>query len=284
MAANLVKAGFEVFGTDILAERRAELTAAGGTAVADAGEVGKRCRSIVTSLASEAALADVCAALAGSCARGAIVVETSMMPLAAKWKAHDLLARQGVILLDCPVSGTGSQARKRDLAVFASGNANAIKAARPVIGGFARACYELGEFGNGMKVKAVANLLVGIHIVAAAEAVLLAVRSGLDPSLVVTAVADGGGGSRMLQVRGPVMAERTWDEANMKNSVWQKDMKVISDALDAAGCPSPLFSAAVPIYKAAMESGHGEHDMAAVYEVLERMAHKAATSERKTES
>jgi len=249
MAANLVKSGFEVIGTDILAQSREELAKAGGTAVADAREVGKRCRHIILALASEAAL-----------------------PLAAKLKVRDQLAEKGVVLLDCTLSGTGAQAKNRDLAVYASGNADAIREVAPVMDGFARVCYDLGEFGNGMKMKLVANLLVAIHNVAAAEAVLLGTRSGLDPAMVVKVVADGAGGSRMFQVRGPAMVNRTWDEATMKNSVWQKDMKLIGEALQATGCPAPVFSSTIPIYIAATASGHAEHDTAAVYEILERMA------------
>lgn len=272
MASNLVKAGFDVVGTDLLAEARAGLTKAGGTPVADAREVGKRCRHIILSLASEAALGAVCADLATSCAKGSIIIETGTMSLATKQKMRSLLAEKGVILLDCTLSGTGEQAKTRDVAVYASGEAGAIKEVGPVFDGFARVTYDLGDFGNGTKMKFVANLLVAIHNVAAAEAILLGARSGLDPATVVKVIADGAGGSRMFQVRGPAMANRTWDEATMKNSVWQKDMKLIGEALQAAGCPAPVFSSTIPIYIAALASGHAEHDTAAVYEVLERMA------------
>ena len=279
MAANLLQSGFEVIGADIVAACRDELTKAGGTAVANASEVGKRCRHIILALASEAALNSVCGELAASCVSGTIVLETGTLPLVAKQKQRTMLAEKGITLLDCTISGTGAQARKRDLAVYASGDAGAIKEVGPVIDGFARACYDLGEFGNGSKMKLVANLLVAIHNVAAAEAILFGARSGLDPATVVRVVADGAGGSRMLEVRGPVMVNRTWAEATMKNSVWQKDMKLIGEALQAAGCPAPLFSATIPIYSAATASGHAEHDTAAVYEILERMAGKPALNQ-----
>jgi len=272
MAANLVKSDFVVIGTDILAERRTELTQAGGTAVADAREVGRRCPHIITALASEAAFHSVCGALAESCAKGTIIIETGTLSLAAKQKERERLAEKGIVLLDCTLSGTGAQAKNRDLAVYASGDAAAIKAVAPVIEGFARICYEVGEFGNGTKMKFVANLLVAVHNVATAEAILLGVRSGLDPAMIVKVVADGAGGSRMFQVRGPAMVNRTWHEATMKNAVWQKDMKLIGEALQAAGCPAPVFTSTIPIYIAATNSGHAEHDTAAVYEVLERMA------------
>ncbi len=278
MAANLMQSGFDVIGTDIVAACRDELTKAGGTAVANACEVGERCPHIILALASEAALNSVCAELAASCAAGTIVLETGTLPLAAKQKQRTLLAEKGITLLDCTLSGTGAQARKRDLAVYASGDAEVLKEVSPVIDGFARACYDLGEFGNGTKMKLVANLLVAIHNVAAAEAILLGARSGLDPATVVRVVADGAGGSRMLEVRGPAMVNRTWDEATMKNSVWQKDMKLIGEALQAAGCPAPLFSATIPIYAAAA-ARHAEDDTAAVYEVLERMAPNPAANQ-----
>ena len=271
IAANLMKAGFGVIGTDVVADRRAALTRAGGTAVADAREVGKRCQRILLSLPSEAALLSVSADLCSTCVPGTIVIETSTLPLAAKESCRAALARTGVVLLDCTISGTGIQAKSRDLAVYASGEAEAVRQIRPITDAFARTCHDVGEFGNGTKMKIVANLLVAIHNVAAAEALLLGAHLGLDPAQIVKVIGDGAGSSRMLQVRGPVMVDRAWHEAAMKNSVWQKDMKMIHEAVRAAGCPASLFSATIPIYEAAMSSGHADHDTAAVYEVLEAM-------------
>ena len=231
-----------------------------------------RCRCIILSLPSDAALQAVCADLAEACPEGAIVLETSTLPVSAKLEARDLLARRGVTLLDAPLSGTGAQARSGDLVVLASGDTAAIGEVAPVMAAFARAHYDLGEFGNGMKMKLVANHLVAIHNVAAAEAILLGVRLGLDAATLVDVIGNGAGSSRMFQVRGPAMVDRTWAEATISNRVFQKDLKLIGEALVGAGCPAPLFSATLPIYTAAMASGHAEHDPAAVYEVLERMS------------
>ena len=271
MGANLVRAGFEVVGTDLRAERRAEFDRAGGVAVQDARAVGARCRRVVLSLPSDASLGTVCQALVESCVAGAIVIETSTLSLTAKQDCRQALAAREVILLDCPISGTAAQARTRDLSVYASGDARAIDAVQPVMEGFARACHNVGAFGNGTRMKLVANLLVAIHNVAAAEAVLLGTRLGLDPKQVVDVVSDGAGASRMLQIRGPVMVRRAWDPPAMKNSVWQKDMELILDALSEAGCPAPLFSATWPVYQAALAGGHADHDTAAVFDVLEHM-------------
>ena len=271
MAANLVKAGFDVVGTDLVAAYRATLTAAGGRAAASVTDVAQACRHLILSLPSEAAVLSVCAELAQSCREGSIVLETSTVSVAGKLTAHGVLADRGIILLDAPLSGTGAQAKSGDLIVFASGDAAAIRELAPVMAGFSRAHYDLGEFGNGMKMKLVANHLVAIHNVAAAEAILLGVRSGLAPDTLVEILGNGAGSSRMLQVRGPAMVARTWDEATISNRVFQKDLRLIGDAVSGAGSPAPLFSATLPLYTAAMASGHAEHDPAAVYEVLERM-------------
>ncbi len=284
MSANLVKAGFVVHGYDPLPVARARLRTAGGQPWDDATAVAARCRFIVLSLPSEAALEGACGKLIAAGKRGLIVAETSTLPLATKQRAHKLLRAHGITLLDCPLSGTGAQALTRDLAVYASGDARSIREFAPVFDGFARVRYDVGRFGNGIRMKLVANLLVAIHNVSTAEAILMGVRSGLDAAQIVKVVADGAGGSRMFQVRGPMMVERNWDQATMKVSTWQKDMRLITEALGASDTPAPLFAATVPIYNAAMALGHGDDDTGSVYAVLERLTGAPASPKRRSGS
>lgn len=271
MSMNLARAGFEVCGFDPVAAARTILRRAGGVPCDSAAEVARRCGRIVLSLPSEAALDAVAAELVAAGVTDRILAETSTLPEAAKTRARTALAANRIELLDCPLSGTGAQARTRDLAVYASGDAAAIAEFAPVFEGFARVRYDVGAFGNGIRMKLVANLLVAIHNLSTAEAILLGQRSGLDPAQVVRVVADGAGGSRMFQVRGPMMVERRWDEATMKVSTWQKDMRLIHEALQRTETPAPLFSATLPVYNAAMALGHADADTAAVYAVLEQM-------------
>ncbi len=282
ISANLVKAGFTVYGYDPVAKACERLKKDGGTPCKSVAEVARHCKFVVLSLPSDAALGTVCGELIAAAPKGMIAAECSTLPEATKMKAHALLAKHKITLLDCPLSGTGAQAITRDLAVYASGDAKAIKAFVPVFDGFARACYEVGGFGNGMRMKLVANLLVAIHNVSTAEAILMGVRSGLDASTVVKVIADGAGGSRMFQVRGPAMVRRSWGEATMKVSTWQKDMRLINDALQATDTASPLFATTIPIYNAAMALGHGAHDTAAVYSVLEHMMGAGGKTKNKT--
>ena len=272
MSANLARGGFHVVGYDIAPRRGAELRRSGGIAARSPREVARRANIIITSLPSAGALSEVAAELAESASRGTIIIETSTLPIAAKEAARNALARRGVILLDCPLSGTGAQARVKDLIIYASGDRAAYRKAVPVMEGFTRANYYVGAFGAGSKMKFVANLLVAIHNVAAAEAMVLGMKAGLDPALVLKVVSDGAGSSRMFQVRGPMMVKGDYSEATMKNEVWQKDMTIIADFARKLDCPTPLFAASAPIYSAAMAMGLAKEDTGAVCAVLEEMA------------
>src|SRR6266704_2520355 len=272
MSFNLTRAGFRVVGFDVVPRRRAEHLRSGGVAARSPREIARRAGIIVTSLPSASALSQVASELASSSRRGTIVIETSTLPIPVKETARDVLARRGVVLLDCPLSGTGAQARVKDLLIYVSGDRTAYRKTIPVLSGFTSANYYVGPFGSGSKMKFVANLLVAIHNVAAAEAMVLGMKGGLDPALVLKVVAGGAGGSRMFQVRGPMMVKGDYSEATMKNEVWQKDMTIIGDFARELECPTPLFAASVPIYNAAMAMGLAKQDTGAVCSVLEEMA------------
>lgn len=280
MAANLLKAGFDIFGYDPVARAGDRLKKAGGHACRDVADVAQHCRHVALSLPSEAALDQVCTELIAANVKGLVAAETSTLPESAKKRAQEVLAKHRITLLDCPLSGTGAQALTRDLAVYASGDSKAIRAFAPVFDGFARVRYDVGPFGNGIRMKLVANLLVAIHNVSTAEAILMGVRSGLDAATVVKVIADGAGSSRMFQVRGPAMVDRSWADATMKVATWQKDMRLIHDALQATDTPAPLFASTIPIYNAAMALGHGMDDTASVYAVLERWIGEPAAKKK----
>ena len=283
MSANLIRAGYQVIGYDVLARRRQEHRQAGGQVARNGRDVGRRAGIVVSSLPSSEALLQTTAELAESGRPQQIVIETSTLPIAAKQEARRSLGARGTILLDCPLSGTGSQARVKDLIVYASGDRGAYRRAVPVMEGFARAHYYVGAFGAGSKVKFVANLLVAVHNVAAAEALVLAMKAGLDPAMVLKVIGDGAGSSRMLQVRGPMMVKGDYSDAMMKLEIWQKDMTIIADFAREVGCPTPLFAASGPIYTAALASGRHSEDTGAVCAVLEEMANNLRVLRKKSD-
>jgi 3-hydroxyisobutyrate dehydrogenase-like beta-hydroxyacid dehydrogenase len=266
MAANLMRAGYRVIGYDVVDTRRRSLARAGGVAARSCRAVGDTCGVVICSLPSSGALLKTVDGL-GEIRSPHVVIETSTLPIDVKDIARKRLASDGTVLLDCPLSGTGSQARTRDLVVYASGDRRAYRQVTPVLDAIARAHYHVGPFGNGSKTKFVANLLVAIHNVAAAEALVLAEKAGLDPKTTLRVVADGAGSSRMLEVRGPLMVTGNYSKALMKLDVWSKDMGIIGAFARASGASTPLFDATTPLYAAATRSDGGE-DTAAVHRVL----------------
>ncbi len=274
MTPNLLAAGFDVVGFDIDAARMQAFVQAGGTAAASPRAVAQAADIVISVLPSVQALEAVVLGTDGllSAGRsGLVLVEASTFALEDKQRVHDA-ALPRLTVLDCPLSGTGAQAVTRDLLVYASGDAAAIARCAPVFAGFARAHHDLGAFGNGSKMKFVANLLVSIHNVAAAEAMVLGMKAGLDAQDILRVVGDGAGGSRMFSVRGPQMVADRYEPPTMKLSIWQKDMHIIGEFAGSLGCPTPLLDACAPIYDAAVAQGRGGQDTAAVCAVLAGMA------------
>jgi L-threonate 2-dehydrogenase len=271
-AENLVAAGWRVVGYDIDPARRRAMARAGVEIASDAKSLAAAVPTIITSLPKPSALDQTVAAIVAARVPPRVIVEASTFRMEDKAKAERALRKAGHVLLDCPVSGTGSQAKTKDLVIYASGDSKAIGKLRPMFGGFSRAVHDLGAFGNGSRMKYVANLLVAINNVATAEAMVLGLKSGLDPKTVFEMVASGAGNSRVFELRAPMMVKDRYDDATMKVSVWQKDMAVIGDYATKLDCPTPLFSATLPIYAAAMSGGHAAQDTAAVCAVLEAMA------------
>jgi len=271
-ARNLVTAGWRVVGYDPNPARRREARRAGVDLANNAAEVASAVPIILTSLPKPRALTETVQEIAAARLRSKVVVEMSTFAISDKEKAARALHRAGHVMIDCPVSGTGSQAKNRDLVFYASGNARTIARLRPVLMAFGRNVFNVGEFGNGSRMKYVANLLVAINNVAAAEAMVLGMKAGLDPGMIVDLVRAGAGNSRVFELRAPMMAKGRYDDVTMKISVWDKDMQVIGDYARKIRVPTPIFNATKGIYLKAMKSGLGSRDTAAVCAVLEKMA------------
>ncbi|MGC2591862.1 MAG: NAD(P)-dependent oxidoreductase, partial [Xanthobacteraceae bacterium] len=235
-------------------------------------EVARQAKTVITSLPKPEALAATAAAIAKARLPRRVIVEASTFTIDDKARAQAALQKAGHLLLDCPVSGTGAQAKVKDLVVYASGGSAEIKQLRPMFAAFGRGVFDLGEFGNGSRMKYVANLLVAIHNVASAEAMVLGIKAGLPPQLIFDLIKIGAGNSRIFELRAPMMVKDRYDNPTMKISVWQKDMDVIGSYARKIKVPTPMFDASSKIYEKALKAGHGAEDTAAVCAVLEKMA------------
>jgi 3-hydroxyisobutyrate dehydrogenase-like beta-hydroxyacid dehydrogenase len=274
VSVNLLGAGLRVVGFDVAAPRLEAFSRAGGDAMNSPRQVADKADIIISLLPSVQALDDVVTGpdgLSASRRSGLILVESSTLPLEDKQRIRDAGQTQ-ITMLDCPLSGTGAQAAAKDLSIYASGDPAAYERCIPVFTGFARSHYYLGEFGNGSRMKFVANLLVAIHNVAAAEAFVLGMKAGLDPEAIHRVISDGAGSSRMFEVRGPLMVRGDYEPATMKVEIWQKDMKIIAEFAARLHCPTPLFATSGAFYTAAIAQGRGSQDTASVCAVLEAMA------------
>ena len=271
-AKNLAASGWHVIGFDTNPARCREARRAGVEIARNAADVAAKAPTVLTSLPKPQALMDTARKIAAAKLKSKLIVEMSTFAISDKEKAKGVLAKAGHVMLDAPVSGTGSQAAARDLVFYASGNAAAIRRIRPMFAAFGRHTYDVGTFGNGSKIKYVANLLVAINNVASAEAMVLGMKAGLPPKLIFELVQAGAGNSRVFELRAPMMAKSNYKNATMKISVWDKDMQVIGDYARKIRVPTPMFNASKPVYLQAMKRGYGAQDTAAVCAVLEKMA------------
>ena len=274
-AKNLRDANFEVCGFDILDDNIQKLVSLGGKAGSSPRDIATQSDVVITSLPSITAFHEVMSGKDGlkdAKKDGLIIIECSTLPIDEKQAAHDTLAEIGSILMDCPISGTGAQAINKDLSVYVSGEEAMLEKCQDVLNGFANFTFYVGEFGNGSKMKFVANHLVHIHNVASAEAMVLGMKAGLEPETIFNVIKAGAGNSRIFELRGPMMVENNYDDATMKMDIWQKDMKTIGEFAAQLQCPTPLFTAGTDIYRSGLAKGMDKLDTASVCRVLEQMA------------
>lgn len=269
MSGHLVAAGFEVYGYDV---ESAKVVASAATPVDSVAEVAARSDVVLLSLPSVSALDTVAAELADAEPAGLVAVEMGTLPLEAKQQAHDRLAAVGCDLLDAPVSGTGLQAADATLVVYSSGNRAAFERAAPLFDVIGRRTYHLGTFGNGTRMKFVANLLVAVHTLAAAEAHALGEAAGLDPALTQDAISAGTGTSSMFDIRGPMMVADSFDPPSARLAIIHKDASIIAAYARAVGTETPLLDAAIPMYERGLAADLGDLDAAALRRLFDSPA------------
>ena len=274
-ARNLLADGQTVTGFDVLEDNVTSIVELGGQAGVSPEDVASRVDVVITSLPTVRAFHEVMTGengLVAAAKDGLIVIECSTFPIAEKQAGHDALKSVGTIMLDCPISGTGAQAVNKDLSVYGSGSEDAFDKCQRVFKGFANYAFYVGEFGNGSKMKFVANHLVHVHNVASAEAMVLGMKAGLDPQTIFDVIKVGAGNSRIFELRAPMMVEDDYSKATMKMEVWLKDMTTIGEFASELNCPTPLFTAGRDVYQSGLAKGMHALDTASVCRVLEEYA------------
>ena len=273
-ALNLAAKGHTVFGCDVREAARRELQQCGGTAVTRAADLPPDLDAVLLLVFSAEQAQDVLFGPHGCAAQlppGTVVIaSTTMAPEAARALAARL-AERDLPMLDAPVSGGATGARAGTMTIMASGSAAAFARARPVLEAIGGKTWDLGEaIGAGSTVKMVNQLLAGVHIAVAAEALALGIRAGADPQTLFDVVASSAGNSWMWQNRVPHILAGD-DTPLSAVDIFVKDLGIVLDQARALTFPLPLAAAAHQLFLAASASGHGGRDDAFVIRVWESL-------------
>jgi 3-hydroxyisobutyrate dehydrogenase len=269
---HLLKGGYRVVGYRRSSLRDFEKL--GGVAARSAADVGEAADIVFMCLPSDDALEEVVngdVGLKTSARQGQIVVEFGSHAVPFKKKYIAPLAEKGAIFLDGEVGGTPGMVAARKGVIYLSGEPLACEKLRPIISSFAEICLNLGAFGASTVVKVINNILVGLHIAGAAQAMAIGLRAGVDPDLMIKAIANGSGGSTQFGIRAPWMAQRKFLPQQSTTSGLVYYLERGKELADEVGIDAPLLGYLLDVFRRALPIV-GERDIAAIIEVFERSA------------
>jgi 3-hydroxyisobutyrate dehydrogenase/putative dehydrogenase len=279
MAGRLAEAGFELKVFDVVAERARPLVELGAESAASPKEAAEGSDALVLMVANAAQASGVLfgeGGVAEALPEGAAVVVMSTIGPEAVRDLTDALADRGLQTLDAPVSGGVARAEKGDLLIMAGGPQDLFEELRPVLEAMGSSVVHCGpRVGDGQAVKLVNQLLCGVHIAAAAEALAYAEALGLDPRFVFETIRHGAANSFMLEDRGERMLEEEYVPPKSALDIFVKDMGLVRKAGEERGFEAPLSSAALELYLAGKVAGLGAEDDSGVIRVFRRRAASA---------
>ncbi len=269
IARNLMVRGFHVTGY-----RRSgspELIKEGGTVAASVAELAAEADVILSIVPAAGDVEEIICGPQGTLStlkHGTVHIEMSTIDVDRKARLRDQVRAKGGDLLDCPISGSPGMVTPRLATTFASGDPTSVSTVSAVLDAISGPWVYTGPFGTGAQLKYIANLLLAVHTVAAAEAMALARRSGLDLELVQKTLDNSIASSAIWQQRGPLMAERAWSPAPGPVHTLHPILEQIEDHAAKTGLPAPVFAAAKEVFDKAVADGWGHLDIACVHDQL----------------
>lgn len=274
VASRLLQAKFEVTGYDTRPEQVTALRGAGLQPAASIAEAAREADCVFTILPSLDIVDQAYRGPGGlleTAPRSAALIQMSTISPALTRALGAAAQAKGLGFLDTPMSGTSSMVARGDCTIYVGGDRALGDRCRPVFDAIAKKTAYVGEVGLAMLAKLATNLLVGLNTAALAEALVLAAKGGLDPAVLVPILKESAAGSRMVDVRGPLMVERRF-EAQMKIDLFLKDFKLMLEEGQRLGVPLPLTSLTQQLCTATSAAGHGLEDLAAMICTFELMA------------
>ncbi|KWR87926.1 L-threonate dehydrogenase [Cupriavidus sp. IDO] len=271
VAQSLLRAGFKVHACDLRPEVLQRFADAGGVPCASPAELGSRCDVVITLVVNaqqtEAVLFGADGA-ASAMRPGTLVIASATVPPAFAEALGRRLAENGLLLLDAPVSGGAARAASGEMTMMTSGPAEAYALAEDVLAAMAGKVYRLGAaHGAGSKVKIINQLLAGVHIAAAAEAMALGLREGVDPDALYDVITHSAGNSWMFENRVPHILSGDYTPLSAVD-IFVKDLGMVLDTARTSKFPLPLSAAAHQMFMMASTAGHGGEDDSAVIKIF----------------
>lgn len=274
-AMALLEAGLEVVGFDISDAARQAFDARGGTSVATPAELAERCGVVLVVVVNaeqvERVLFDE-AGLVGRLAPGSLVMQCATVAPSYARALGERLDAAGLLMLDAPISGGTAKARQGRLSVMSSGSEAAYAKAKPALDAMAETVHRLGEApGAGSSVKLVNQLLAGVHIAVAAEAMALGIRMGIDPDTLYDVITHSAGNSWMFENRVPHILKGDYTPLSAVD-IFVKDLNIVHQTGRELTFPTPISASALQQFTAASGAGFGHEDDAAVIKVYQRLS------------
>ena len=277
VAESLVRAGHTTFGFDPDAVQLDRFVSIGGVA-ADVSDIAPELSAVVVVVLNAAQTENVLfgdaehPGIVPSLSAGTVVMACATVApefaksMAARCEQHN------VHYLDAPISGGAVKARQGALSVMSSGTAEALNAARPLLDATAEKVFVLGDSaGAGSAMKAVNQMLAGVHIAAMAEAITFGVTQGVEPETFVDVITQCAGNSWMLENRAPHVVAGDYTPHSAVN-IWPKDLGIVLDIAKSAEFVAPITTAALQQYETAVDLGLGLEDDAAIAKVYAKRA------------
>ena len=266
----LIEDNYTVYGVDPDTQNAEIFTSLGGLLLNNISELVDKSNVIILSLPTVPIFKEVINEIEvnGKSNESKILIDMNTISLGDKIETKNKLEKLNINMVDAPVSGTGAQAKVKDIVVMSSGDKIIIDECGDIFSSFSKQNIYVGDFGNGIKFKILANLLVTVHNTVTAEALLLGQKAGLEEKMIYQVLNAGAATSVMLDKRMPLMINKNYEPATASMRIFLKDIDVIMDYLKSNNLNSPTFEAAAKLYNQSKENIPITYDTAAIYEQL----------------
>ena len=266
IAECFIKKNINIFGFDISDQFYKKLDKSYFSKTDDLDQIYSECDIVLTCLPSEESLLEVTKEISSK----VLIIETSTLPLDCKKKVLDQLNNSNCKIVDAPLSGNRLAALEGNLSAYLSGNKNEKIIAKKVLDLFCQKVTDVGDFGNGIVIKLIGNILNLVHNAVSAEVLTLGMKVGLKPEIIYEAISGTFSSSGVFENRGKLMVDQDFEKEGMNFSTPMKDSKFITELSRANLVALPIYQVALQYYYSAVANGLGDKDASSIIKIIEK--------------